>query len=200
MQDQNWAKGIVVAAFAAFLGAAAGSEPISSAAAGDLLFDPDQRAIQVSSRIDDQQRAMVGVLVPLMEQQLNQKLTYYGALAISPDEGFQSNSAQSALNHHSVAAADRAALAACNAKRGSRAASCVVAARILPKGYEPRDLSLSSKATLAFETVYARARAPKALVISARTGAYGVGNPDEAMATCRRVARTVNDCAIVIRD
>lgn len=177
-----------------------GAEPMSGQTASGMLFEPGTRSIQLSSRITDRQRAMVGVLVPLMEKQLNQTLQYYGSLAISPDEGFQAESSQSALNYHSVDAADRAALSACNAKRRSGSAQCVLAARILPQGYQRQPLSLSTHATRAFRQTYRRAQAPKALAISATTGAFGVGAPAAALQTCAREARGVNDCAIVIRD
>ncbi|MEL7105407.1 MAG: 5-aminolevulic acid synthase [Pseudomonadota bacterium] len=179
---------------------AAKAEPMSGQAAAGLLFEPGTRSIQLSSKIADRQRAMVGVLVPLMEKQLNQSVQYYGAFAISPDEGFQADSSQSALNYHSVAAADRAALSACNARRKSGSAQCVLAARILPEGYKRQPLSLSTHATRAFRQTYRQARAPKALAISAATGAFGVGAPDAALQTCQREAGGVNDCAIVIRD
>lgn len=192
---------VIGAVFAALLLAwPVSAEPISGQAAAGLLFEPGTRSIQFSSKITDRQRAMVGVLVPLMEKQLNQTVQYYGAFAISPDEGFQAESSQSALNYHSVAAADRAALAACNARRKGGSRSCVLAARILPEGYQRQPLSLSTHATRAFQQTYARARGPKALAISSATGAFGVGTPEAALQTCRREAGSVNDCSIVIRD
>ncbi|MEO1239030.1 MAG: 5-aminolevulic acid synthase [Pseudomonadota bacterium] len=192
------APGIMIA-----LGLAAGtavSEPLSGQVAAGLLFETGTRSIQMSSRITERQRAMVGVLVPLMEKQLNQTVQYYGAFAISPDEGFQAESSQSALNYHSVAAADRAALSACNAKRKPGSRACVLAARILPESYSAQALTLSTRATSAFRQVYQRARAPKALAISAATGAFGVGSPEAALQTCQREAGGINDCEIVIRD
>ena len=182
------------------LAGAAVAQPMSGQSAAGLLFEPGKRSIQLSSKITDRQRAMVGVLVPLMEKQLNQTVQYYGAFAISPDEGFQAESSQSALNYHSVAAADRAALSACNARRKSGSRPCVLAARILPEGYRSQPLSLSTHATRAFQQAYTRARSPKALAISSATGAFGVGTPEAALQICRREAGSVNDCAIVVRD
>ncbi len=180
--------------------AGAGAEPVSGSDARKQLFDPAKRTIQVSGKISGQDAAIVRALVPLMEQQLNRKLQYFGAVAMSPDEGFQSEASQSALNYHSVQAADAAALAACNKNRKSGARACVLAARILPEGYKPQPLMLSAAATNAVRKTYVRARSPKAVAASASTGAFGVGTPPQALATCQRTAAAAKDCEIVIQD
>jgi len=190
---------LLVAVFIIVTGPAA-AEPVSGREAGRLLFDAGQSRVIVSSRLDERGQQMVRLMVPLMEQQLGRKLEYYGAIAMSPDEGFQSEASQSALNYHGVAAADAAALSACNANRRSGTRGCILAARILPAGYEERGLTLSTNATRALRDTYARARAPKALAASASTGAFAVGRPDEALAACQRGARGAGDCAIVVRD
>jgi len=190
---------LLVAVFIMVTGPAA-AEPVSGREAGRLLFDAGQSRVIVSSRLDERGQQMVRLMVPLMEQQLGRKLEYYGAIAMSPDEGFQSEASQSALNYHGVAAADSAALSACNANRRSGTRGCILAARILPAGYEERGLTLSTNATRALRDTYARARAPKALAASASTGAFAVGRPDEALAACQRGARGGGDCAIVVRD
>jgi len=190
---------LLVAVFIMVTGPAA-AEPVSGREAGRLLFDAGQSRVIVSSRLDERGQQMVRLMVPLMEQQLGRKLEYYGAIAMSPDEGFQSEASQSALNYHGVAAADSAALSACNANRRSGTRGCILAARILPPGYEERGLTLSTNATRALRDTYARARAPKALAASASTGAFAVGRPDEALAACQRGARGAGDCAIVVRD
>ncbi len=190
---------LLVAVFIMVTGPAA-AEPVSGREAGRLLFDAGQSRVIVSSRLDERGQQMVRLMVPLMEQQLGRKLEYYGAIAMSPDEGFQSEASQSALNYHGVAAADAAALSACNANRRSGTRGCILAARILPAGYEERGLTLSTNATRALRDTYARARAPKALAASASTGAFAVGRPDEALAACQRGARGAGDCAIVVRD
>ena len=190
---------LLVAVFIMVTGPAA-AEPVSGREAGRLLFDAGQSRVIVSSRLDERGQQMVRLMVPLMEQQLGRKLEYYGAIAMSPDEGFQSEASQSALNYHGVAAADAAALSACNANRRSGTRGCILAARILPAWYEERGLTLSTNATRALRDTYARARAPKALAASASTGAFAVGRPDEALAACQRGARGAGDCAIVVRD
>src|SRR6056297_3591283 len=110
---------LLVAVFIMVTGPAA-AEPVSGREAGRLLFDAGQSRVIVSSRLDERGQQMVRLMVPLMEQQLGRKLEYYGAIAMSPDEGFQSEASQSALNYHGVAAADAAALSACNATRALR--------------------------------------------------------------------------------
>lgn len=181
-------------------GGAALAEPVSGRVAEGLAFAPGKSRVIVSSGLDAQGQGMVRLMVPLMEQQLGRKLDYYGAIAMSPDEGFQSEASQSALNHHSVASADAAALAACNANRKSGTRPCILAARIVPEGYEARPLTLSTNATRALRETYRRAGAPKALAASSATGAFGVGQPDAALETCRRAAGRANDCAIVVQD
>ncbi|MDJ1008566.1 MAG: 5-aminolevulic acid synthase [Paracoccaceae bacterium] len=185
---------------AVFAASALAAEPVTGRVATGLLFEPGTSRVITSSRLDSRGQAMIRVMVPLMEQQLGRKLDYYGAIAMSPDEGFQSDASQSALNYHSVAAADAAALAACNANRRSGTRPCILAARIVPESYAERPLTLSTNATAAVREVYARARSPKAVAASASTGAYGVGRPDAALATCRRGAAGANDCEIVIAD
>ncbi|MEL7025952.1 MAG: hypothetical protein AAGO57_01815, partial [Pseudomonadota bacterium] len=176
------------------------ANPVSGKVAEGYLFQPSGRMIQMSSKLSERQRRFISVLIPLMEKQLNKPLQYYGSIAFSPDEGFQSDASQSALNYHSTAAADRAAIAACNKNRKSGTRGCVLAARILPKGFSSQPLTLSTNATAAFEQVYQRSARPKALAVSASTGAYGVGSSNDAMAVCRREAKGANDCQILVAD
>lgn len=180
------------------VGATAAAQPMDGQTASAFLFQPGERVVQVSRNLGQTNRAMVEAMVPLMEQQIGGKLNYYGAIAFSPDEGFQSEASQSALNHHSVAAADAAALKACNAKRKAGTAACIVAARVLPKGFENRDFTLSTNATEAMRTTYRRASGAKALAVSPATGAYGVGSPDKALADCRSGGAT--DCRVTVQD
>lgn len=194
-----WGRWMLAAALAA-TAVAAGAEPLTGREADRALFEPRDRVILKSERLDARNGALVDALVPLMEQQLNARLQYYGAIAFSPDEGFQAEASQSALNHHSPAAADRAALAACNARRAAAASGCVIAARILPPGYRPRDFTLSVSASEAMRRVYPRTAAPKALAISPLTGAFAIGSPAEVVALCNRDAGGAGDCMMVVRD
>lgn len=191
---------VTAAIFAVTLAGPALAEPLSGQAALGALFDPGSRQVVLSSRLDPREQAMVRLMVPLMERQLGRSLDYYGAIAMSPDEGFQSEASQSALNHHSVAAAERAARAACDANRKPGSRRCIVAARIVPRGYAARAVTLSSNATRALQERYAPAAGPKAMAISPSTGAFGVGAPQAALGTCQAGAGSAGDCSIVVRD
>ncbi|MFQ5437736.1 MAG: 5-aminolevulic acid synthase [Paracoccaceae bacterium] len=99
---------------------------------------------------------------------------YYESLAISPTEGLRAKSAFQAVNFHSAASADRAALAGCNAAKKKKSDDCVVIVQFVPKGYDgPRDFSLSALATADFSRKYRWARKNKAFAISPETGNWG---------------------------
>lgn len=129
-----------------------------------------------------------------------QSQKYYGAIAVSPDEGLLSNATVAAANYHSVEPARAAALAECNDKRASGAARCIVGADILPRRYsEGRDLQLNMDASVAVGGAYRRLRGDKAFAISVETGHWGFGATDaEASASCAQ--QGADDCRIVIRN
>ncbi len=112
---------------------------------------------------------------------------YYGAIAMSPDEGILAEATVAAANHHSTEAASVAALAACEAKRKGTAA-CAVVALIRPAGWKEQPIQLSSSATADFAE-YARIRRDKAFAVSPSTGAWGRAKGRDA------AARAVADCA-----
>lgn len=113
---------------------------------------------------------------------------YYGAIAVSPDEGIMVDATVAAANQHSVEAASVAARAACDAKRkGAR--PCEVVALIRPAGWEPRALQLSSGATAAFADEYLKITRDKAFAISLATGGWGIGKGRDA------ARKAVDDCA-----
>ncbi len=128
---------------------------------------------------------------------------YYGAVAVSPDQGLVPEAIVSVGNYHSVPSAAAAALAACNAQRPSGTRPCVLAAEIRPRGWEARALQLSSGATAVFRRVYRRGNGEKALAISPSSGGYGVGKgagaAASAMAACA-AAGGAGDCRVVIAD
>ena len=57
---------------------------------------------------------------------------YYGAVAISPEEGLLSGATVAAANYHDVENARKAALASCNERRKKGADRCIVVADIVP--------------------------------------------------------------------
>ena len=126
---------------------------------------------------------------------------YYGAIAVSPDEGLMSEATIAAANYHSVEAASVVALAGCDAARKGETA-CVIVAFVRPKGWEARPVQMSSDATAAFRKDYGGKGA--ALAVSASTGAWGMakgdGAGDAAIAACAAKLAEAKDCAVIIAD
>jgi hypothetical protein len=147
--------------------------------------------------------------------QFGRMAQYYGAIAISPSV-FQGGPAailaspetvpfKFETGYHSVAAAEAAALIACNALVQPGQQRCGVAARILPKRYKPRPLSMSVFATDAFKT-YRNAGKPKAFALSFATPGYGLADgaqaAEEALEICNAAAEAFGkrDCNLVVLD
>lgn len=108
---------------------------------------------------------------------------YYGAIAVSPDEGIMVKATVAAANYHTTEAAAATALEGCNAARkGARA--CEVVALIRPKGWQQHPVQLSAAATEVFEDQY-RGRGTKAFAISTVTGDFGFAtSADAALSEC----------------
>jgi hypothetical protein len=125
---------------------------------------------------------------------------YYGAIAFSPDEGIMVEATVAAVNHHSVEAAEAAALRDCNARKKG-AAPCAVAVVLQPEGWQARPFQLSQSASEALRKDYGR-NGPRAMAVSASTGAYGLGAgegaAEAAVAACAGAGAT--DCAVVVQD
>lgn len=173
------------------------ADVVSGRAAGRALFSPKGAQAAVGT-----QPFLTEKDVQILEQvAATQK--YYGAIALSPDEGLMSEATFAAANYHDVAPAREAALAACNGKRKKGSAPCVIVGDILPvKWKKGAVLQLSADATSGFEQKYQPAQAPKALAISLRTGhwaiASGSGAPERAVADCAREG--ASDCRVVVSD
>ena len=124
---------------------------------------------------------------------------YYGAIAVSPDEGLMSEATIAAANYHNEAAATAAALAGCDAARKG-AAACVIVALVRPKGWEAQPIQLSAEATTAFRKEYAGKGG--ALAVSAATGTWGMAKGDNAadaaVAACAAKLTGTNDCSVVV--
>lgn len=163
------------------------------------LFSSKTTEIGVSSALSASDQATLRALLPVMKERLATPVGYFGALAFSPTEGVVSESLQGALNYHTLAAAEAAALAACEAAKASGSARCKIGARILPKGYAPKDFTLSQQATEDFEKGYSRARGPRAFAASSTTGAWG-WDTSGAAAVQACAADGVADCRVVIED
>ena len=127
---------------------------------------------------------------------------YYGAIAVSPDEGIMVEATVAAANHHSTEAASTAALAACEARRKG-AAPCAVVALIRPAGWKEQPFQLSATATAEFAG-YAKIRRDKAFAVSPSTGAWGMAKGRDAavkaVADCAGKEVAAADCVVVLQD
>ena len=126
---------------------------------------------------------------------------YYGAIAASPKDGLIHKATVASPSHHTLEAADRAAIKICNGLR-TGGPKCVVVAHIVPKKYAPQAFSLSANATVALKKTYLRGDGPKAMAISPSKGGYGIGKGEgaakAALAVC--AADGARDCRIVVQD
>jgi hypothetical protein len=173
------------------------AEPLTGKQAKSMLFEAEGAEVEMLAQdfLSDSDVAalqIVGAAQP-----------YYGAIAVSPDEGLMVEATVAAAKYHDTDAASVAALAACDAKRQGNA-PCVVVALIRPLGWSPQPLQLSADATAGFAKDYKGSNG-KALAISASTGGWGIAVGDNAAAnavsTCLdRAGVTVSDCAVVIAD
>lgn len=170
------------------------AEPVAGKAAKAMLFAPVKAEADVLPEAG-LTSADAQVLALVAEGQL-----YFGAIAISPDEGLMSEATVAAANYHDVDAARKAALAECEKKR-TGATACLIAAEILPKGWKEQPLQLSSDATAAFAKDYDFG-GTAAFAISAETGVYGLGLGEDAEALalkdCAAKSDAAHDCTVVI--
>ncbi len=191
---------IAILAAGLCLSAAPVSAQMSEAEARKALFPVKGHSVQVSGKLTQLERKIVTGIIPLMGKELRQPVRYYASIAYSPDDGMVHESLQAAMNHHNTSASDKAAVAACNRLKTKGAKSCQVAARVVPKGYKARALTLSVDATAAFNGTYRKASGAKAFAVSPSTGKWGMGKSDRtALAACR-AKNAANDCEIVIRN
>ena len=189
MRVWGLAAGLVV------LGAAAMAEPMASAEARKAMY-PAKTVLAIVMRNHPKLPADQAKIL----SQVAQGQPYYGAIAFSPDEGIMVEATVAAVNHHSIEAAEAAALRDCDAKRKG-AEPCAVAVVLRPDGWEARPLQLSQAATEALRKDYGR-KGPRALAVSALTGAYGIGAgegaAETAVAACAKAGAV--DCAVVVAD
>ena len=121
---------------------------------------------------------------------------YYGAAALSPDDGLMSDATVLLANYHDIASASVAALAQCDAKRKGKT-PCVIAATVQPKGWKQLSVQLSVDATNGFKTSYPASGG--AVATSAATGAWAIGGDGAAaLAACKGQKQKPKDCAVVI--
>ena len=194
---------------------AAPAEPVSGNEARKLLFSP--RGVDLVANPQSGLDAVQDATVQAILQQLKSEAVanYYGSIAVSPaffemmaaDPGGAALSGllQITEKFHSPEAADRVALDACRQALAEGQAECVIAARVLPRKWQPRALQMSVEATNAFK-VYRKGRGAKAFAISPGTGAYafakGAAAETVALTDCNLAATAKGgaDCEIVIAD
>ncbi|AZB65230.1 5-aminolevulic acid synthase [Cereibacter sphaeroides] len=185
----------MVAALGILTAGAALAQPVTGREAKKMLFPPAKAEVEILpvAFLSENDRALLRMVVS--EQ------PYYGAIAVSPDEGLASEATIAAANHHTTEAAARAALAACEEKRKGRA-PCAIVGFVRPKGWKSRPLSLSSDATEGFRADYGT-RGPRALAVSPATGRWGIGAGagagEAALAACAK-AGGAGDCVLAVAD
>jgi len=182
---------------AAALGTAAAADPVTGKVARAVLFAPEGAEVEMllPGLMSDSDAAALGMVAEAQP--------YYGAVAISPDEGLMAEATVAAANYHDTDTATLAALAGCDAKRSGQT-PCVVVALIRPKGWEPRALQLSAATTTGFAKQY-KGRGGKALAVSASTGLWGIatGNGAAAAAAAACAAKATPpaaDCVVAVQD
>ena len=152
-------------------------------------------ALPDTTFLDDKQQAIL--------RALTDSIPYYGALAISPDEGLFVEWLNAAGQHHSIMAARAAALRYCEANRKKESAECVVVLEVSPKGADPdAPLSLSADAADALRGDYRKLKSPKAFAISTNLGTFGFARGDggRALDTCSKMGSGAKDCRVVVAD
>lgn len=185
----------LIAAFIMLNAGIVSAEAVTGKAAKKALFSGSKLEVQVQKQpfLTDDQAKILGSVA--MQQ------PYYGAIAVSPDEGLMSEATIAAANYHTVEAATVAALAECDAARKG-AASCVIVATVRPKGWEPRAVQLSSDASDAFRKEYGGTGG--ALAVSASTGTWATAQGDNAaeaaISACMAKLKGVKDCSVIIAD
>ncbi|MGP3697111.1 DUF4189 domain-containing protein [Rhodobacter sp. NSM] len=185
----------IVAALSLVASGGASAGPVTGKEAKRMLFDPAGSEVEIVTAdfLSEQDAALLRMAVS--EQ------PYYGAIAVSPDEGLASEATIAAANHHTTEAAKRAALEACEAKRKGRRA-CEIVGLVRPKGWKDRGFSLSSEATKALNGGQSRGHG-RALAISPATGHWGLGSGAGAQAKALRDCAEeagASDCILVVAD
>lgn len=185
----------------AFIAAPLSAQTLDGKSAERMLFSTRGYSVVTAEELSDKDARTVEAILPLMAEQMRQPVLYYAAIAYSPDDGLVHDALQAAMNHHTPEAAEAAALAACDRLKSAGARPCRVAARIFPKSYENRPLTLSVQASEAVKGAYRKMRGTKAFAIAPETGGWGIGASEAAaISECERRAPNSVRCRVVIQD
>lgn len=183
---------IITALALASLAFPAAADTLTGAKAKKALFPADKAEVVLLPE------ANLPEAVATALQQVGAAQPYYGAFAISPEDGALTEATALAVNFHSVQAAGAFAVADCNKKKKGKA-GCIVAAVIQPKGWKDKGFQLSSQATEGFKDGYPKKEG--AFAISPPTGGWGLGTGAEAaLADCAARNPTVADCTVAIQN
>ncbi|PZQ99364.1 MAG: 5-aminolevulic acid synthase [Cereibacter sphaeroides] len=189
-------RSILGAVLAAGFAQAASAQVLTGEQLAPMLFAPTGAEVEIIEKpyLAADQAAIL--------KQVGAMQPYYGAIAISPDEGIMVEATVAGANHNSTEAAEAFALQACDAKRKGKT-PCAVVALIRPAGWAARPYQLSSGATEAFAE-YMKIRRDKAFAISASTGLWGMGKGRDAaakaIAECATKPPQPTDCALLVQD
>lgn len=203
----------VLAGLMAIAPMAVSAAPMDAKAAKKLLFKAKGMVLDPVALPDGLAPEIAGPINGLVEQFADRKRLkaleaagwgYYGALAVPTDAPLQMEHLAFVAKLHSPEAAEAAALATCAKTTGSRA--CAVVARLLPKSWKPRDLTLSQPATERFRSGWSKEDGPKYLAMSPSTEAWviakGPGADAAALQRCNARAQEhgASDCVIAIAE
>lgn len=174
---------------AVVLAGATMADPVTAKQAKKALFAPVKAEVVIMPEAnlpEDQAKTL---------EMAGATQAYYGAIAMSPEDGLLTEATVLAANYHNTEAASVAALADCNAKKKGKS-DCVVVAIIRPKGWKDSEFQLSSDATAAVKTELKKSMV---MAISQSTGAWAIGADDAAaVEACAAKNERASDCAVVI--
>lgn len=180
------------------------AEPMTSDAAKKQLFSHEKMILRIMDLKVFSKGMKQAVNLTLdqmkspsqMEKFLAAGYGYYGAVAF-PKEGDGQAPPTIIAQLNTPAAAEAAAIAACQAANG---AECAVAALMLPKGYKPRDLTLSQAATARVFDGWEEGEMPKFLAYSPTSSAWGIAKGPDASARTAIEGCKEADCIVAVSD
>ncbi|WP_457645772.1 5-aminolevulic acid synthase [Profundibacter sp.] len=184
--------------------ALAGEAPFTGKEAKRMLFSPKKSEFVIVPQ-DFMSAVDVKTLELMADMPEFKAVLYYGAVAASPKQGLAHKATVATANHHSIKAAEAAAIKECNALRGG-GPKCLMVAYVVPRKFSEQPLQLSASATTAFKRTYLKGSGAKAMAVSPATGDYaiakGEGAAETALATCNKAVseKGATDCRVVIQD
>lgn len=198
-----------VMAAAVFAAGTASAAPVDGKTAKGMLFKAKGLVFQAVTPqgLDATAEAQVAKLVKAYSARTTlmafeaSGYSYYGAMAVPVGKALGPESLAVAAGLHNPAAAQQAALEACEAAQQT---GCTLVGFLLPKGYKTRDLSLSGAATAGFGEAFTKGDGPRYLAYSPTSSAFsivrGPGADIVALETCNSATNGREDCVIGVAD